>query len=147
MNRFKLCMLSAIAGCGMLAIAPIAMAQEQAPTTRGTVALNAGVAPACPYGYYDSTPYSCAPYGYYSPKWFVDGAFIGAGPWFHGPEDFRGSVDNRLQVANGYKGKLPQPGDEADPSNPLDQNDNFKGNEMRDGRGHVDSDTVQPAGQ
>jgi len=145
MNRFKLGMLSAVAGCGMLAFAPMAMAQDQVPTTRGTVALNSGAAPACPYGYYDSTPYSCAPYGYYSPKWFVDGAFIGAGPWFHGADNFRGSVDNRLNVANGYTGKLPLPGDKADPMNALDKNDNFKGNEMRDGRGHVDAD--QPAAQ
>jgi hypothetical protein len=130
MNRFKLCMLSAVAGCTMLAFAPLAIAQDQAPTTRGVVSLNAGMAPACPYGYYDSTPYSCAPYGYYSPKWFADGAFMGAGPWFHGPDNFRGSVDNRLIAANGYTGKLPQPGDKADPANAL---------------GHVDTD--QPAAQ
>ena len=41
-------------------------------------------APVCAYGYYDYYPYACAPYGYYSPEWFVDGVFIGAGPWFHG---------------------------------------------------------------
>jgi hypothetical protein len=136
MSRFKLVMLSAVAGCGMLAIAPLAIAQDQ-PTTRGTVALSAGSAPACPYGYYDSVPYSCAPYGYYSPKWFTGGAFVGAGPWFHGPDNFRGMVDNRLNVMNGYEGKLPERGEKADPANPLDKNDNFQGNEMRDGRGHV----------
>ena len=140
MNRFKLVMLSAVAGCGMFAIAPIAVAQDQAPTSHEAVPLNAGSAPACPYGYYDNAPYSCAPYGYYSPKWFTDGAFVGAGPWFHGPDNFRGSVDNHLHVMNGYTGKLPQPGDKADPSMPLDKNDNFHGNEMRDGRGHVDMD-------
>ncbi len=145
MNSLKFLALSAVAGCSMLAIAPSAMAQEQAPTTRGEVALSTGSAPACPYGYYDNAPYACSPYGYYSPKWFKAGAFIGAGPWFHGPDNFRGSVDNRLNVSNGYTGKLPQAGDKADPSNPVDKNENFKGNEMRDGRGHVDAD--QPAGQ
>src|SRR6266849_2868758 len=43
-----------------------------------------GPAPVCTYGYYDYYPYDCAPYGYYGPDWFVGGAFIGAGPWFHG---------------------------------------------------------------
>lgn len=41
-------------------------------------------APACAYGYYASYPYACAPYGYYGPRWFVGGVFIGAGPWYHG---------------------------------------------------------------
>src|SRR5690242_2712935 len=41
-------------------------------------------APVCAYGYYEYYPYACAPYGYYGSEWFVDGVFIGAGPWFHG---------------------------------------------------------------
>lgn len=40
--------------------------------------------PVCSYGYYDYYPYACAPYGYYGPNWFVNGIFIGAGPWYHG---------------------------------------------------------------
>ncbi len=40
--------------------------------------------PACPYGYYPDYPYGCAPYGYYGPSYFVNGIFIGAGPWYHG---------------------------------------------------------------
>ena len=43
-----------------------------------------GPAPVCDYGYYDYYPYACAPYGYYGSDWFVNGIFIGAGPWFHG---------------------------------------------------------------
>jgi hypothetical protein len=43
-----------------------------------------GPAPICVYGYYPYYPYACAPYGYYGPDYFVGGAFIGAGPWFHG---------------------------------------------------------------
>src|SRR6266404_1166750 len=43
-----------------------------------------GYAPVCAYGYYGYYPYACAPYGYYGPDWFVDGVFIGAGPWYHG---------------------------------------------------------------
>ncbi|HEU0368992.1 MAG TPA: hypothetical protein VFR42_07280, partial [Candidatus Acidoferrum sp.] len=43
-----------------------------------------GSAPVCAYGYYDYYPYACAPYGYYGPDWFVNGIFIGAGPWYHG---------------------------------------------------------------
>ena len=40
--------------------------------------------PACPYGYYSYYPYACAPYGFYGPSYFVNGIFIGAGPWYHG---------------------------------------------------------------
>ena len=40
--------------------------------------------PACPYGYYSDYPYACAPYGFYGPSYFVNGIFIGAGPWYHG---------------------------------------------------------------
>jgi hypothetical protein len=43
-----------------------------------------GPAPVCAYGYYPYYPYTCAPYGYYDPSWFVGGVFIGAGPWYHG---------------------------------------------------------------
>ena len=45
------------------------------------------VEPACPWGYYPSEPYGCAPYGYWGPDYFVDGVFIGAGPWYHGDDD------------------------------------------------------------
>ena len=41
-------------------------------------------APVCNYGYYAHPPYACAPYGYWGPDFFVDGVFIGAGPWFPG---------------------------------------------------------------
>ena len=44
------------------------------------VSVGIGVAPVCPYGYFDYAPYDCAPYGYYGPEWFTGGVFIGAGP-------------------------------------------------------------------
>jgi hypothetical protein len=39
--------------------------------------------PVCDYGFYPDYPFGCAPYGYYAPTWFVDGVFIGAGPWYN----------------------------------------------------------------
>ena len=60
------------------------------PVAEAQVSVNIGVAPECPYGYYDVAPYNCAPAGYYGPEWFSGGVFIGAGPWFHGPANFRG---------------------------------------------------------
>ncbi len=130
MNGLKLVMLSAVAGCCMLATAPKAMAQ---------ISVEIGTAPECPYGYYDSAPYRCAPYGYYGPEWFSGGVFVGAGPWFHGHEGFRGHVNNRLHVDNGYKGKLPERGEKARPNLRPEANKSFKGNETRDGRGHADA--------
>ena len=93
------------------------------------VSVNIGVAPVCPYGYYDFAPYNCAPYGYYGPDWFDGGVFIGAGPWFHGPHGFYGHVDNHYDPHHGYHGPYPARGEQ--PYN------NFHANEARDGNGHV----------
>jgi hypothetical protein len=108
-----------------------------APKMEAQVAVSIGPAPDCPYGYYDYAPYACAPYGYYGPDWFSAGLFIGAGPWFHGHADFRGHVDNHFDRRHGYKGAVPKAGERPEPSKRVDRMSNFKGNEMRDGRGHV----------
>src|ERR1700740_1260729 len=41
-----------------------------------------GGSPDFAYGYYGYYPYDCAPYGFYGSDWFVNGIFIGAGPWY-----------------------------------------------------------------
>ena len=107
-----------------------------APVSHAQVAVQIGPAPDCPYGYYDYPPYDCAPYGYYGPTWFVNGVFIGAGPWFHGPAHFHGHVNNHFDPQHGYHGPHPARGER--PSQPVDHMSHFKGNEMRDGRGHAD---------
>jgi hypothetical protein len=130
MSRLKYLALAAAAGIFLMVTAPNMEAQV-------SVGVNIGVAPDCPYGYYDTPPYGCAPYGYYGPEWFTGGVFIGAGPWFHGPDNFRGHVNNHFHPDHGYKGPAPRPGDKAEASKPVDKVAHFKGNEMRDGRGHV----------
>src|SRR3984957_20060252 len=100
------------------------------------VAVRVGVEPVCRYGCYDVAPYTCAPAGYYGPEWFVGGVFVGAGPWFHGHDDFRGHVNNRFHPDHGYKGPMPKAGERADEHKRVDAA-HFKGNEERDGRGHV----------
>jgi hypothetical protein len=130
MNKLHFAFAVAVAAVGLMANAPKAEAQVSI-----NIGANIGPAPGCPYGYYDYAPYACAPYGYYGPEWFAGGVFIGAGPWFHGPAGFHGHVDNRFDVNHGYRGPLPNRGDPA--ARRLDQNDHFRGNEMRDGHGHV----------
>lgn len=103
-----------------------------------SIGIGIGAAPACPYGYYDSTPYGCAPYGYYGPEWFHRGAFIGAGPWFHGSSNFRGHVDNSFDPQHGYNGRMPGNGERAASRNRAPRH--FRGNEMRNGRGPGDGD-------
>ena len=93
MRGLAFLMVAAVAGICFTATAPKAEAQ---------VSVSIGVAPECPYGYYDVAPYSCAPTGYYGPEWFDGETFIGAGPWFHGSENFRGNVNNRLHPEHGY---------------------------------------------
>ena len=105
------------------------------PQSQAQVAVSIGAAPACPYGYYDVPPYTCAPAGYYGPQWFTGGVFIGAGPWFHGPANFHGTVDNRFDPNHGYNGAHPARGEKAEPAR-MDAA-HFHGNEERDGRGHT----------
>jgi hypothetical protein len=119
-------MLASAVGIGLTFSAPKADAQ---------VNVEVGTAPDCPYGYYEVPPYNCAPYGYYGPEWFADGVFIGAGPWFHGPEKFYGHVDTRFHPDHGYKGPTPARGEKANRS--VAKIEGFRGNEMRDGRGHA----------
>ena len=37
--------------------------------------------PVCSYGYYEYSPYGCAPMGFYGPGYFYNGIFLGVGPW------------------------------------------------------------------
>lgn len=52
-----------------------------APTAQAQISINIGVQPVCSYGYYDYSPYSCAPMGFYGPGYFHNGIFLGMGPW------------------------------------------------------------------
>lgn len=127
MRAFKFLMLVAVAGGSFAAMSQRVEAQ---------VSINIGAAPECPYGYYDVAPYSCAPSGYYGPEWFNGEVFIGAGPWFHGRNEFRGKVNNTFHPEHGYRGAMPQRGERAESAKRVDK-DHFKGNEERDGRGHA----------
>jgi len=106
-----------------------------APRSQAQISVNIGVAPDCPYGYYDYAPYNCVTDGYYGSEWFNGGVFIGVGPWFHGSNDFRGSVNNALDPQHGYNGETPKVGDKAAAQRKAPEQ--FKGNETRDGRGHT----------
>ena len=75
----------------LLALLSLPVAYSQAAVVVGAgVGVGIGIGsvvagpPVCAYGYYPDYPYACAPYGYYGPSWFVNGVFIGAGPWYHG---------------------------------------------------------------
>jgi hypothetical protein len=128
MRRFSIAIALAANALGGMAAAP---------TAQAGIGINIGAAPVCPYGYYAYPPYTCAPYGYYSPEWFSGGIFIGAGPWFRGPAHFYGHVDNRFDPRFGYRGPLPSPGIRPDPARHFDHIDGFRGNEMHDGVGHL----------
>jgi hypothetical protein len=127
MRGFRLLILTAVVGICSTVTAPNAQAQ---------LSVNIGLAPACPYGYYDVAPYGCAPAGYYGPEWFTGDVFVGAGPWFHGPSNFRGYVNNSFHPEHGYKGAMPTPGEKAESARRVDKA-HFAGNEERDGRGHA----------
>jgi hypothetical protein len=125
MNKIIFYALAAVAGIIIPASTPKAEAQ---------ISISIGVEPACPYGYYDYTPYGCAPYGYYGPEWFHGRTFIGVGPWFHGSNEFHGHVNSNFDPQHGYNGHMPNNGERANGRNRSPKH--FQGNEMRDGRGH-----------
>jgi len=127
MRGLNVLLVAAVAGGCFVAAIPKAQAQ---------VSVSVGVAPECPYGYYDEAPYGCAAAGYYGPEWFTGGVFVGAGPWFHSGADFRGHVNNTFHPAHGYAGPMPNRGERAEPAKRVDSA-HFKGNEVRDGRGHT----------
>jgi hypothetical protein len=127
MRVFRFMAFTVVAGSCLAAMVPKAEAQ---------ISLNIGVAPQCPYGYYDVAPYNCAPSGYYGPEWFSGDVFIGAGPWFHGDRDFRGNVNNAFHPDHGYRGPMPNRGEKPEPAKRVDRA-HFSGNEERDGRGHA----------
>jgi hypothetical protein len=132
MRRYQALAIFAIATALLTAVS-VAPAQV-------SIGVNLGPAPVCPYGYFDYPPYDCAPYGYYGPDWFgVDGFFIGAGPWFHGPHGFYGHVDNRYDPRHGYNGPLPGRG--------VKPFQHFQGNEARDGQGHVGNAGHEPTNE
>ena len=125
MSKITLFALAAVVGIALAATPPAAQAE---------ISISIGAAPACPYGYYDYAPYRCSPRGYYGPQYFNSGVFVGVGPWFHGPAEFHGTVDNRFDPQHGYTGARPSAGDKAEDRTKAAK---FKGNEERDGRGHV----------
>jgi hypothetical protein len=129
MRGFRVLALTAVAGICFTATTPKTQAQ---------VSITVGAEPSCPYGYYDYSPYNCAPSGYYGPEWFNGGVFIGAGQWYHGHSNFRGNVDNRYDPKQGYKGPMPKNGEKAaPPSHDAKAPTQFKGNEVHDGHGQV----------
>ena len=121
MKTLRYLMLPAVAAALSLGSANNAPAQ---------VSVSIGEPPVCPYGYYEAPPYNCAPDGYYGPEWFSGGIFIGAGPWFHVPEQFYGHVDHKLDYRKGYKGPMPPRGEKPVPSRAA-----FKGQAMHDPHG------------
>jgi hypothetical protein len=73
----------------LLAVLALPALHSQAQVSIG-VGINIGpnygvyhAPPVCEWGFYPDYPFGCAPYGYYGPEWFVDGVFIGAGPWYN----------------------------------------------------------------
>jgi hypothetical protein len=127
MTGLRLCAAVALVGLCIAGGAPKATAQ---------LTINIGVAPVCPYGYFNYAPYSCAPLAYYGPQWFVGGVFIGAGPWFHGPAGFHGYVDRDLDPRFGYRGPVPQRGERPNWGRHLGWEKQFHGNERHEEHPH-----------
>ncbi|HKR26726.1 MAG TPA: hypothetical protein VJS11_04700 [Acidobacteriaceae bacterium] len=131
--RYRISFAALFAALGLLCLTGLA------PQSHAQIAVQIGPQPDCPYGYYPYAPYDCAPYGYYGPEWFPNGIFIGAGPWFHGPRDWRGHYDDHFDRRYGYRGDYPRRGEhDRWEGNHWQRHPEggFRGNRMMDGRGH-----------
>ena len=118
--------LSRLIAVPVLAVICLAGANTQAAAQ---ISINIGVAPVCPYGYFNYAPYQCAPFGYYGPQWFTGGVFIGAGPWFRGPAGFHGYINTYYDPRNGYHGPYPVHGERADWGHHAGWDKHWHGNE------------------
>ncbi|MGA9449392.1 MAG: hypothetical protein WBV26_23340, partial [Candidatus Sulfotelmatobacter sp.] len=72
----KLAMHSLILAGSTTLLVPLALV----PTANAQVVISL-TPPMCSYGYYDYSPYGCAPMGFYGPGYFYNGIFLGVGPW------------------------------------------------------------------
>ncbi len=127
----------------LMVVAGLSFGASSTARAQVSFGINIGPEPVCPYGYFEYPPYNCAPYGYYGPEWFVNGIFLGTGPWFHGPRGFHGHVDNRFDPRHGYHGDFPRRGERGHFRGYHGDHrghGEFHGNEMRDGRGHYGGD-------
>lgn len=131
MKKFKYFAIATVIGLCFLTT----NSKTQAQVSFG---IQIGPEPVCPYGYFDYAPYSCAPYGYYGPEWFTNGLFIGTGPWFHGPEHFRGHIDRHFDPRSGYRGHLPERGERPDWNHHHGTVEHFKGHDVREEHSHDD---------
>jgi hypothetical protein len=118
--------LSRLIAVPVLAVICLAGANTQAAAQ---ISINIGVAPVCPYGYFNYAPYQCAPFGYYGPQWFTGGVFIGAGPWFRGPAGFHGYINTYYDPRHGYHGPYPVHGERADWGHHAGWDKHWHGNE------------------
>lgn len=79
MRYLKYAALSA----AMLGALLLTAGHAQAAQVHVGVGIGIGPEPVCAYGYYPYAPYACAPYGYWGPDYFLNGVFVGIGPWYH----------------------------------------------------------------
>lgn len=82
--RYFALMAGSFALAGVMATSASAQVRVGVGVGVGPAIVDDGPAPICAYGYYDYYPYACAPYGYWGPDYFVNGVFIGVGPWARG---------------------------------------------------------------
>ena len=108
MKYLKIATLLGLCGMALMLVVPNANAQ------RWSVGIGVGPAypayypaygpPVCSYGYFDYSPYDCAPYGYWGPQYFSSGIFIGAGPWYRSSFGPRERFYGRGVVRGGFDG-------------------------------------------
>lgn len=117
-------LLASAAVCTALAFAPTAKAQISLGINIG------GPPPSCQWGYYEYSPYACAPPGYYGQGYFYNGIFLGVGPWSNWGYN-HGWGGHRF---NGARGGRYNPGHRGGGDHNIRGGNNNRGNNNRGGR-------------
>jgi len=103
--------------CTTALLAPLALV----PLINAQISINVGPPPVCSFGYYEYSPYECAPAGYYGPGYFYNGIFLGMGPWagwgyHHGWSSHRYRSSGGGTYNGGFHGYSDNRGREGRPS-------------------------------
>jgi hypothetical protein len=117
-NMERLAMVAAVVGSFALGFPVSTVHAEAAPLGAPQVSVEIGaplVEPVCSYGYYDYSPYACAPVGFWGPEYFYKGRFRGSGPWeAQGHGYNRGKGEQHFQHVNQQAGRSPGTGSRGD---------------------------------
>ena len=129
----RLTYLAFVAIAGMLFLATPQKSQAQV-----SFGIQIGPEPACPMGTSTTRHISALLMATMVRNGLGEEFFLGAGPWFHGPDHFHGHVDEHFDPHHGYRGAFPHRGERGDWDRHHGTVEHFNGHAVREEHAHHD---------